>query len=110
MIYIKFRYSELIDNYFEMVFQKYKLKLWCTLKMSGIQGLFIIGIIYFGTYFTAFVCTSVYCAYIVNKEYTKLSCLNKLIKWLIITWKKKQLYLSLIPHLFDQTTDIAVLY
>ena len=31
-------------------------------------------------------------------------------EWIKLTWSFKSLYLSMIPHIFDQATDIAVIY
>ena len=72
---------------------------------------FIIGAIYMGIYLFAFFITSIYCAYIIinNEGYKGKGCIYKIKKWIKLSWKKKKLYLAIIPHLFDQATDIAVL-
>ena len=70
----------------------------------------VIGGIYLMTYFVAFFVTSIYCGYIVicnDNQNIKIS--NPVIQWLLLTWNKKRLYLCIIPHLFDQATDIAVI-
>eukprot|EP01084_Bolivina_argentea_P250455 419614_1 len=46
----------------------------------------------------------------INNIHTKMSKTGFLKSWAKLLWKKKSIYLSLIPHLFDQATDIGVVY
>ena len=39
----------------------------------------------------------------------KHGCKYYVKKWLKLTWNKKKIYLSIIPHLFDQATDYGVI-
>eukprot|EP01083_Nonionella_stella_P190303 704809_1 len=65
---------------------------------------------YFILYLTIFVITSVVCALETKKE-TASCCSKAFFKlWLKSLWQKKKLYLTVIPHLFDQATDLGVLF
>ena len=49
-----------------------------------------------------------------QKEIQYQSCSKRtrkfLVYWLKTLWKKKSIYISIIPHLFDQATDLGVIY
>ena len=84
---------------------------------------FTIFVTYMTIYCCAFVITSIYCAYctIAIKSQSQgqsassavvgscLTC-DAFKQWIKLTWSFKNLYLSIIPHIFDQATDIAVIY
>ena len=71
----------------------------------------VIFVCYMAVYCAAFVITSMYCAYLTKTEKdTTDSCVQKLKKWIKLTWSFKSLYLAIIPHIFDQATDVAVIY
>eukprot|EP01084_Bolivina_argentea_P075247 136417_1 len=73
---------------------------------------------YFALYITMFLIVSIVCAVKVTKEHHKQKNIQesiyqytktKLIKqWIKLLWQKKKIYLQLIPHFFDQATDIGV--
>ena len=66
---------------------------------------------YMAVYCVAFVITSMYCAYLTKTEKnTTDSCLRTFRRWIKLTWSFKSLYLAIIPHIFDQATDVAVIY
>eukprot|EP01084_Bolivina_argentea_P250454 419604_1 len=92
---------------------------------------FYIAFVYMTVYASVFLCASIYCSYEVrhqsttdrnkstNTSYTlpiedeiqKQMSKTKFIKlWLKSLWTKKSIYLALIPHLFDQATDFAVMW
>ena len=78
--------------------------------------------IYMGIYCSAFGITSIYCAYFTMKNQSQQqqsiatsmidSCFTwaAFIEWIKLTLRFKRLYLSIIPHIFDQATDITVIY
>ena len=39
----------------------------------------------------------------------KKKCIKLLTQWAKLVWKKKKIYLALLPHFFDQATDIGVI-
>ena len=39
----------------------------------------------------------------------KRGCTHYVKKWMKLTWNKKKIYLSILPHLFDQATDYGVI-
>ena len=78
---------------------------------------------YFTVYVTIFFAVSIYCAIVVKQEYDQHKNEQQLQqevqdqwskkklfkKWYRSVWKKKKVYLNLIPHLFDQATDFGVI-
>ena len=44
-----------------------------------------------------------------TSNHKKHGCKHYLKKWMKLTWSKKRIYLSIIPHLFDQATDCGVI-
>ena len=68
--------------------------------------------IYMGIYGGAFVVTSIYCAYFTMKNQSQQQHQSKspFKQWITLTFCFKSLYLSIIPHIFDQATDIAVIF
>eukprot|EP01084_Bolivina_argentea_P042762 78832_1 len=80
-------------------------------------------IIYFSTYASVFCGASIFCAYSINKEMNYTStiqakttkptslCSKTFVKlWGKSLWKMKKVYISIVPHIFDQATDIGVLF
>ena len=78
---------------------------------------------YFSLYFVTFVIVSILCAMKVRQEYKEsksqqeisqnqkqMSKKKAIIYWAKLSWKKKKVYLQLIPHFFDQATDFGVIY
>eukprot|EP01084_Bolivina_argentea_P122635 217309_1 len=90
----------------------------------------VVSIIYFSTYVAVFCGASIFCAYSIygtmkspngsiasnlkNKTTTRsrLSlCSRDFAKlWIKSLWKMKKVYISIVPHIFDQATDIGVLF
>ena len=78
---------------------------------------------YFSVYVTIFFIVSIICGISVRKEYKAQNSIQsttqsnvkkwskkKIVKeWAKSVWKKKKIYLQLIPHLFDQATDFGVI-
>eukprot|EP01083_Nonionella_stella_P008967 25991_1 len=72
--------------------------------------------IYFSFYIITVLIVSVVCASTVRSEYadkdTTVKCTDKkfLKSWGKSLWKKKKVYGQLIPHFFDQATDLGVIF
>eukprot|EP01083_Nonionella_stella_P039243 106736_1 len=65
---------------------------------------------YFVLYLTIFAITSVVCA-LQTKKVAASCCSKTFFKlWIKSLWQKKKLYLTVIPHFFDQATDLGVLF
>eukprot|EP01084_Bolivina_argentea_P050677 93204_1 len=94
---------------------------------------FYVSITYFSIYGVVFLITSIYCfREVYNESRNRLlsddsNIISVNIKtelelpykrtpikffkaWLQSIWKKKSIYISIIPHLFDQATDVGVIY
>ena len=69
-----------------------------------------------GIYCSVFAITSIYCAYSTFKDRAQGQSMDSCFSyqsfkaWIKLTWSFKRLYLAIIPHIFDQATDIAVIY
>ena len=54
---------------------------------------------------------SIYSWFIILSQpmYSPLNCFEKVSKWLVELHRKRQCYIALIAHIFDQATDVSVL-
>eukprot|EP01084_Bolivina_argentea_P307597 531696_1 len=79
---------------------------------------------YFTVYVTIFLGVSIYCVYKIRKDYKNYKNVQELQQnqlqqdwskkgmfktWYKSVWKKKKIYFQLIPHFFDQATDLGVI-
>eukprot|EP01083_Nonionella_stella_P054409 143604_1 len=72
-----------------------------------------VSIAYFTTYGLVFLVASVYSVYELlsqDKQSSSLTTAKLIKKWAKLIWIKKSVYISIIPHLFDQATDIGVIW
>ena len=78
---------------------------------------------YFSVYVIAFLIVSIVCAAKIKKEYKASQATQELAPdqilmtkktaithWAKLLWKKKKVYLQLVPHFFDQATDFGVIF
>eukprot|EP01083_Nonionella_stella_P034164 93533_1 len=88
--------------------------------MAGYNYSFVVTWTYFTIYMFIFLIVSVVCALTVRTEYiidknkdeqiTKWTARKLIRKWAMLLWQKKKVYLQLIPHFFDQATDLGVIF
>eukprot|EP01083_Nonionella_stella_P117094 348514_1 len=81
---------------------------------------FVVTWTYFTIYVVLFLMVSVACAFAVRSKYIEAKNKNqgnvkwsvaKLFQiWIKLLWRKKKVYLQLIPHFFDQATDLGVIF
>eukprot|EP01083_Nonionella_stella_P226797 805115_1 len=81
---------------------------------------FVVTWTYFSAYVFIFFIVSVVCAFTVRSEYEEFKnkdadnvkwSMAKLSKrWAKLLWRKKKVYGQLIPHFFDQATDLGVIF
>ena len=78
---------------------------------------------YFALYMIGFLIVSIICAIKIRKQWKenksqveinpdqkKMSKRSALVLWAKLLWKKKKVYLQLVPHFFDQATDFGVIF
>eukprot|EP01084_Bolivina_argentea_P209368 356643_1 len=85
----------------------------------------VVTIVYFSIYASVFFAASIFCAYEVKTKFKSKNddfglelaaapislCSRKFLKlWVKSLWKMKKIYISIIPHIFDQATDLGVLF
>eukprot|EP01083_Nonionella_stella_P172767 593932_1 len=81
---------------------------------------FVVTWTYFSAYMFIFLIVSIVCAFTVRSEYAEFKnkdadnakwSMAKLSKrWAKLLWRKKKVYGQLIPHFFDQATDLGVIF
>ena len=80
--------------------------------IQGIHFSLVITWSYFIVYSIVFFIVSIVCAVRVREIHneSELSICSAFISWAKLLWKKKKVYIQLVPHFFDQATDFGVIY
>eukprot|EP01083_Nonionella_stella_P226798 805117_1 len=81
---------------------------------------FVVTWTYFTFYVFIFLIVSIVCAFTVRSEYSEFKdkdtdnvkwSVSKLFqRWAKLLWRKKKVYGQLVPHFFDQATDLGVVF